>query len=164
MLLCTATAMMCLASGVERSESVSGAVYVQNAVSTVLGDAGPIFITVAMVLFAFTTLIGNLYYVDNALAYLNKKKKPSKNFMTFFYIGCIAVIFVGALIEMDLAWALADITMGCLTLINIPCCLILSGIAVKALKDFESQKKRRLNPTFKARNIGLDDSKLSFWK
>ena len=109
-------------------------------------------------------LIGNLYYVDNALAYLNKKKKPSKNFMTFFYIGCIAVIFVGALIEMDLAWALADITMGCLTLINIPCCLILSGIAVKALKDFESQKKRRLNPTFKARNIGLDDSKLSFWK
>ncbi|KIR01993.1 hypothetical protein P261_00807 [Lachnospiraceae bacterium TWA4] len=74
MILCTATALMCLSSGTEISEKVSGAPYVQNAIATVFGQAGPIFITVAMVLFAFTTLIGNLYYVDNALAYLNHKK------------------------------------------------------------------------------------------
>lgn len=164
MLLCTATALMCLTSGVERSISVSGAPYVQNAVSTVFGDFGPIFITVAMVLFAFTTLIGNLYYVDNALAYLNKKRRPSKNFMTVFYIVCVAVIFVGAVTPMDLAWALADITMGGMTLINIPCCMILSGVAVKALRDFERQKKRRLNPVFHAKDIGLDESELHFWK
>ena len=164
MLLCTATALMCLASGVERGEDVSGAPYVQNAVSTVFGAAGPVFITVAMVLFAFTTLIGNLYYVDNALAYLNKKRAPSKRFMTFFYIACVIVIFVGALMPMDLAWAMADITMGGMTLINIPCCIILSGIAVKALRDFESQKKRKLNPVFRARDIGLDDKELHFWK
>ncbi len=164
MLLCTATALMCLSSGVARNADVSGAPYVQNAVSTIFGNIGPIFITVAMVLFAFTTLIGNLYYVDNALAYLNKKRPPSKLFMRFFYIACVIVIFVGALIPMDLAWTMADITMGGMTLINIPCCVILSGVAVKALKDFESQRKRRLNPTFHAKNIGLDDSKLSFWK
>ncbi len=164
MLLCTATALMCLCSGVENSKDLSGAPYVQSAVSTVFGTAGPIFITVAMVLFAFTTLIGNLYYVDNALAYLNKKRPPSKRFMTFFYIACIIVIFVGAITPMDLAWTMADITMGGMTLINIPCCLILSGIAIKALRDFEDQKKRKLNPVFKARDIGLDDSKLSFWK
>lgn len=117
-----------------------------------------------MVLFAFTTLIGNLYYVDNALAYLNKKRAPSKRFMTFFYIACVIVIFVGALMPMDLAWAMADITMGGMTLINIPCCIILSGIAVKALRDFESQKKRKLNPVFRARDIGLDDKELHFWK
>lgn len=73
-LLCTATAFMCLSSGTAYNEKVSGAVYVQNSISTVFGSAGPIFITVAMVLFAFTTLLGNLYYVDNALIYLNKKK------------------------------------------------------------------------------------------
>lgn len=164
MLLCTATALMCLTSGVERNADVSGAPYVQNAVSTVFGSAGPVFITVAMVLFAFTTLIGNLYYVDNALAYLNKKRPPSKRFMTSFYIACVLVIFVGALMPMDLAWAMADITMGGMALINIPCCVILSGVAVRALRDFESQKKRRLNPTFRAENIGLDESKLHFWK
>ncbi len=164
MLLCTATALMCLTSGVGISEEVSGAPYVQSAVSTVLGDFGPIFITFAMVLFAFTTLIGNLYYVDNALAYMNKKKKPSKKFMSFFYAGCVIVIFLGALMPMSFAWTMADITMGGMTLINIPCCAILSGIAIKALRDYEKQKKNGLNPHFKARNIGLDDSKLSFWK
>ena len=72
LLICTATALMCLSSGVERSEAVSGAPYVQNAIYTVFGKIGPTFITVAMVLFAFTTLLGNLYYVDNALIFLNK--------------------------------------------------------------------------------------------
>lgn len=163
MLLCTATALMCLTSGVERSAETSGAPYVQQAVSTVFGGFGPVFITVAMVLFAFTTLIGNLYYVDNALAYLNHKKTPSKRFMTIFYICCVAVIFFGALSSMDLAWALADITMGGMTLINIPCCFILSGIAIKALRDFEKQKKNRINPVFHAKNIGLDPKELHHW-
>ena len=163
-LLCTATALMCLTSGVPYSPEMSGAAYVQNAVSTVFGGFGPIFITIAMVMFAFTTLIGNLYYVDNALIYLNKKKKPSKRFMTFFYIGCVAVIFVGALIPMDFAWTMADITMGGMTLINIPVCAALSGIAVKALRDFESQRKKRLNPHFLGRDIGLNEAELSFWK
>ena len=163
-LLCTATALMCLTSGVEYNADMSGAAYVQSAISTIFGGFGPIFITIAMVMFAFTTLIGNLYYVDNALIYLNKKKKPSKTFMNIFYIGCIAVIFVGALIPMDFAWTMADITMGGMTLINIPVCVALSGIAIRALRDFESQKKKRLNPHFLARNIGLDESELSFWK
>ena len=155
---------MCITSGVEISDSVSGAPYVQNAVSTVFKGFGPAFITFAMVLFAFTTVIGNLYYVDNALAYLNKKKKPSKKFMSGFYVVCVIIIFIGALMPMSFAWTLADITMGGMTLINIPCCVILSGIVVKALKDYEKQKKEKQNPIFYAKNIGLDDSKLSFWK
>ncbi len=163
-LLCTATALMCLTSGVEYNAEMSGAAYVQSAISTIFGGFGPIFITIAMVMFAFTTLIGNLYYVDNALIYLNKKKKPSKTFMNIFYIGCVAVIFVGALIPMDFAWTMADITMGGMTLINIPVCVALSGIAIRALRDFESQKKKRLNPHFHARDIGLDEAELSFWK
>ena len=164
MLLCTATALMCLTSGVAATEEVSGAPYVQQAVSTLLGGFGPIFITVAMVLFAFTTLIGNLYYVDNALTYLNRKRKPSRTFMTVFYIACVAVIFVGALVKADFAWTMADITMGGMTLINIPCCVLLSGIVIKALRDFESQRKQKKDPVFKAKDIGLDPAQLSFWK
>lgn len=164
MLLCTATALMCLSSGTEYGGSVSGAPYVQNAISTVFGKAGPIFITVAMVLFAFTTLLGNLYYLDNAIAYMNKKRPPSKRFMKVFYVFCIVVIFVGAIIPMSFAWTMADITMGGMTIINIPCCLILSGTVVKALKDFEKQKKAGQNPVFKAKDIGLNENDLSFWK
>ena len=155
---------MCITSGVEANEQVSGAPYVQQAISTVFGSVGPVFVTISMALFAFTTLIGNLYYVDNALAYLNKKKLPSKKFMTVFYIICVVIIFVGALVPMNFAWTMADITMGGMTLINIPCCFILSRLVIKALKDFEKQKKEKIDPVFKGKDIGIDASELSFWK
>ena len=163
-LLCTATAFMCLSTGTAYSEANSGAPYVQNSISTVFGKAGPIFITVAMVLFAFTTLLGNLYYVDNALIYLNRKKKPSKRFMTCFYIACVVVIFVGALMKMSFAWTIADITMGCMTIINIPCCLLLSKQVILALRDYEKQRREGRDPEFHAADIGLDPSKLSHWQ
>ncbi len=164
LLLCTATALMCLSSGVPHTEEVSGAAYVQQAISTVFGDFGPIFITVAMVFFAFTTLLGNLFYVDNALIFLNHNETPSKRFRILFKICCVIVIFVGSLISMDSAWALADITMGGMTLINLPACTILSAVAVKALKDYETQKKNKMDPVFLGKNIGLKEEDLDFWK
>ena len=164
LVLCTATALMCLSTGVARDAAVSGAPYVQNAISTVFGQAGPIFITVAMVLFAFTTLIGNLYYVDNALIYMNRKRKPSKRFMNIFYLCATVIIFVGAIIPMDAAWAAADITMGGMTLINLPVCILMGKTAIDCLKDYEKQKKSNKDPIFKASDIGLDEAQLGYWK
>lgn len=163
LLLCTATALMCLSTGVTRNVAVSGAPYVQNAIQTVFGTGGPVFITVAMVMFAFTTLIGNFYYVDNALIFLNNKKKPSENFMRIFHILCAFIVFVGAIIPMDTAWAMADITMGCMTLINLPVCMLLSKIAIDCMKDYEKQKKLGIKPIFKASSIGIDEEELEHW-
>ena len=148
LLLCTATALMCLSTGVPHTEEVSGAMYVQNAISTVFGKIGPLFITIAMILFAFTTLLGNLYYVDNALIFMNHKKAPSKRFSVIFKIICILVVFLGAVIPMDAAWAMADITMGGMTLINLPACMLLGKVAIDALRDYEKQKKKGKNPVF----------------
>ena len=164
LLLCTATALMCLSSGVPHTEEVSGALYVQNAISTVFGKVGPTFITVAMLLFAFTTLLGNLYYVDNALIFLNGKKEPSKQFQMIFKLICAVVVFLGAVIPMDAAWAMADITMGGMTLINLPACMMLGKVAIDSLKDYENQKKKGQNPVFRAGNIGLAEKELDFWK
>lgn len=164
LLLCTATALMCLSSAAVRSETAAGAPYVQDAISSVFGSAGPVFITLAMVLFAFTTLIGNLYYVDNALIYLNHKKKPSNGFMKGFHVLCVLVVFIGAIVPMDVAWAMADITMGGMTLINLPSCMLLGKVAIDALKDYETQKKQGIKPVFKAKDIGLNEEELDFWK
>ncbi len=164
LLLCTATALMCLSSGVERSAEAAGAPYVQNALSSLIGGAGPIFITIALVLFAFTTLLGNLYYVDNALIYLNRKRQPSEKFMRIFHVLCVIVIMIGAMIPMNAAWAMADITMGGMTLINLPCCMMLGKVAVDALADYERQKREGKNPEFFSRNIGLNENELDFWK
>ena len=64
---------------------------------------------------------------------------------------------------MDACWALADITMGGMALINLPACVILGGVAFKALRDYEFQRKQGRNPAFIARHIGLED-KLDYWR
>ncbi len=162
-LLCTATALMCLSTGVPFNEEVSGAPYVQNAISSVFGPIGPLFITCAMILFAFTTLLGNLFYTVNALNYLNNKQEPSEPFMRIYYVICAIIIFVGAILPATAVWALADITMGGMAFFNLPSCIALSGVAIAALKDYEKQKAAGKNPVFKARDIGMDDSELDCW-
>lgn len=163
-LVCSATAFMCLMSGAEITKDVAGAPYVQNSVTAIFGDFGPIFITVAMVLFAFSTLIGNLYYVDNNLSFLHHGE-PGKSFMTGFRLFCAFIVFIGAGLTMDAAWAIADILMACMALINIPSILILGNIALAAMKDYEKQKKEGKNPVFHAASIpGLDLNRLDFWK
>ena len=163
-LICSATAFMCLMSGVPVTQEAAGAQYVQDSLRAVFGESGPVFITVIMVLFAFTTLLGNLFYVDNALAYINGKKMPGEKFMRMFRIICAVVILVGAVLPMSTAWALADITMGGMALINIPCIMAGSGIVFKALADYEKQRREHKNPVFHASSIGLDPEKLEYWK
>lgn len=79
LLLCTATAMMCMSSGIDPAKELQGAPWVQASLQESLGSFGPIFITVAMVFFAFTTLLGNCFYCDNLLIYIHKKQ-PEKSF------------------------------------------------------------------------------------
>lgn len=163
LLVCSATAFMCLASGAPITKEGAGAPYVQSATTAVFGEFGPVLITFCMVLFAFSTLVGNLYYVDNNLSFLHHGE-PGHGFMTGFRIFCAAIIFVGAGLSMAAAWAVADILMACMALINIPAIMILGHIAVAAMKDYERQRKAGKNPVFRAADIGLDASGLDFWK
>ncbi|MBQ8027346.1 MAG: alanine:cation symporter family protein [Clostridia bacterium] len=161
-LICSATAFMCMCSGVEPTEAVEGAPYVQAALSKTLGSFVPIFITVAMILFAFTTLLGNLYYVDRSWLFLFKKM-PSKKFMRVYYIIASLIIFVGAGLDAKLLWGIADITMGAMALINMPVILYLSKYAIHALKDYEKQRKEGTDPVFKKKNISLPHE-VDYWK
>ena len=161
--ICSATAFMSLASGIAPSEDLAGAPFVQASLATVFGKYGNLFITVSLALFAFTTLLGNLYYVDSCLTYLNKKT-PSKTFMICYRIIATILIFVGAGMEMSLAWDIADFLMGVMCLINIPSIIILGGTALKALEDYKEQREEGKNPAFKAEAIGIDTSKLDYWK
>lgn len=156
LLICSATAFMCLCSGVEPTSELSGAPYVQAALQNVFGMAGPIFITVAMMLFAFTTLIGNLFYVDQCIFYLFKRV-PGKAFTTVYHIIAALVILAGAVLSADLLWSIADITMGVMALINMPAIIILGKYALRALKNFEQQYKKGGEITFRAEDIDLPD-------
>lgn len=154
LLICSATAFMLLCSGVEPSRALEGAPYVQLALQSQFGAAGPIFITAAMVLFAFTTLIGNLYYVDNCLSYI-VGRIPAKEFMVLFRIDAMALIFLGAGMEIDLVWNLADVLMGLMALINLPVIVLLFGPVRAALADYTAQRRAGRNPEFRAESVGL---------
>ena len=161
LLVCSATAFMCMCSGVEPTAELSGAPYVQLALKTSLGSFGPVFITIAMTLFAFTTLLGNLYYVDKALIHLYGKL-PCKTFMRVYYVIASLLIFVGSSLSADLLWNIADITMGAMTMINIPVIIILSKYAIRALKDYEQKRKNGDELSFKAKDIDLPHN-VDYW-
>ncbi|MBE6037339.1 MAG: alanine:cation symporter family protein [Clostridiales bacterium] len=162
LLICFATAMMCLVSGVVPTAEMAGAPFVQASLQAVLGDFGPIFIAVAMALFAFTTLIGNYYYCEGCLRYL-LKRTPSLKFMTVFRIVAALIVAVGAVASMNLVWNLADMTQGLMVMVNIPVIVILAKPALNALKDYQKQRKEGKDPVFKAADIGLKEQ-VDFWQ
>ncbi len=161
LLICTATAFMCMCSGVEPTADISGAQYVQLSLKATLGDFGPVFITVAMVLFAFTTLIGNLFYVDKAIKFI-MGREPGKVFMTIYHIVAALLIFVGAGLSADLLWNISDVLMGGMALINMPVIFILGKYAYRALNDYIKQRKAGKEPVFIAKNIGIKE-KTDYW-
>ena len=161
-LVCSATAFMCLASGIKPTPGMEGAPFVQAAMQKTLGDFGPIFITVAMILFAFTTLIGNLFYVDKAFFHI-LKKKPGTAFNTVYYLIASFLIFLGAGLSADLLWGIADVTMGAMTLINMPVIIILGGYVFRALDDYLYQRRQGKDPVFRASNINLPH-KTDYWQ
>lgn len=161
LIICSATAFMCFSAGIEPSESLSGAPYVQAALSTLMGNLGNHFITFSLILFAFTTLLGNLYYVDNNLTYIYGKE-PSKAFMLGYRIFASLIVLLGAAQKQALAWDIGDLLMGIMALINLPTIFLLGKKALDALKDYEKQRKAGKNPVFHAADIGITE-KLDFW-
>ena len=162
LLLCTATAFMSLCSGVEPNADIAGAPFIQQALSQTFGNVGPVFIAVAMILFAFTTLLGNFYYIENCFFFL-LGRQPSKTFMNVVRIVGSVLIFLGAIISFGTAWDIADICQCILAGINIPVCIALGAVAYKALDNYVAQRKQGLNPVFNAKRDGGVKVETDFW-
>lgn len=162
LIICTATALMCLSTGVPHTKEVSGAAYVQNAVQSSLGDFGPIFIAVAMCLFAFTTLIGNYSYCEGCIKFI-LNAEPSKSLLMGFRIFASILVFVGAAANAGLVWDLADMCQGLMVVTNVPAILLLGGVAAKCMDDYSKQKAEGKNPHYVAKDAGLTED-TDFWK
>ncbi len=158
LLICSSTAMMLLVSGVEGKTGVmDGIPFVQAAISANVGHWGIHFITVSIFAFAFSSLVGNYYYAESNILFI----KNSKILLNVFRVTCVAAIFLGAQADFSLMWNIADITMGCMALVNIVVIFLLGGTAVKALKHYEMLKKQKKPIVFKGTDIGIEDT---IWK
>ena len=159
--ICSATGFMLLCSGVVPEEGIAGMPYVQEAVAGSLGGFGSVFITVALFLFAFTTLIGNFYYAEMGLRYICDKT-PKKMIMNIFRIAAALIVCMGATMDFSVVWDTADVLMGLMALINLPVIVLLAKPALRCMQDYFKQKKSGKNPVFKAKDINLE-TKTDFW-
>jgi AGCS family alanine or glycine:cation symporter len=88
--------------------------------------------------------------------------EPSEKVQKVYHIIASLVVFVGAGLSAGLLWDIADVTMGFMTIINMPVILIYAKYAIRALKDYDKQKKQKKDPVFKASDIGLENT--DYWK
>lgn len=155
LVICSTTAMILLVSGVQPSEDIS---YVQRAVHTTFGDLGIHFITIAIFFFAFSSLIGNYFYTEANLRFI----RDSRPLLFAFRVTCLIAIFLGAQAELKTVWDLADVLMGLMSIVNIFAIVMLGNIALRALRDYEAQRRAGKDPTFRAGDIGLGNTEC--WK
>ena len=166
-LICSSTAFMILCSGLDASAYIDeagnalSAAYIQDSLSHNFGAFGSFFITAALALFAFTTLVGNYFYAEMNISYIYKNAANNKVFLLCYRLLAVLIIFVGAQFSASLAWNLADILMGLMALINVPVCLILGKKVFRALSDYLVQKKSGKNPEFKSASIGIEGT--DYW-
>lgn len=179
LLVCSATAFMILitnqyyVTGVEQAISggmlasdiqANSPAFTQLALESVMGGFGKIFVAVALFFFAFTTLLAYYYIAETNVAYIRRSFKIP-GLITILKIVLLGSVFYGTVRTADLAWGLGDIGVGVMAWLNIIGILILffmSRPAIKALKDYEAQRKAGVKEyTFDPEALGIKNA--DFW-
>ena len=158
-IICTCTAFIILCSGVF-DNGHNGIELTQDALNHEIGAIGSSFVTIAIFFFAFTSIVGNYYYGETNIQFMTKKR-----WVIYIYrIAVGAMVMIGAVSQLDFAWALADITMGLMTLCNIAAILVLGKYAIRLLDDYRNQKLKGYDPTYRSSTIPEIADKTRCWE
>ena len=159
LIICTCTALIILCSGVFNS-GADGIVLTQVAITHEIGPIGTHFITIAIFLFAFTSIIGNYYYGETNIQFMTANK-----WALWIYRAAVgAMVMIGAIASLDLVWALADITMGMMTICNLAAILVLGKYAIILLNDYRTQRLKGYDPSYHSSTIPKIASKTRCWE
>jgi AGCS family alanine or glycine:cation symporter len=150
-LICTATALLILLSGVlEPGSGITGTQLTQNALDAHIGSFGSYFVAIAILFFAFTSIIGNYSYAEGAMIFLGVGNKTG---MTVLRVAVLLMVVWGAYESVATVFNAADASMGMMATINLIAIVILSGTVVKLTKDYFEKKKSGATPHFDAREM-----------
>jgi AGCS family alanine or glycine:cation symporter len=172
-LICTATAFIVLSTDMynvanpaggmitERVPGIEAGVgFVQAGIEANFPGFGAGFVAIAILFFAFTTLVAYYYMAETNIAYINRKiHRPW--IMQALRVGMVAAVVYGSLRAAANAWTLGDIGVGLMSWLNIIAILILQKPAILALKDYEAQKKAGRDPVFDPEALGIKNA--TFW-
>ena len=145
LIICSCTAFIILFSGVPLSGEVNGVQLTQMALDSQIGSWGSIYVAIAILFFAYSSIIGNYYYGEANIRYITNNKKV----MVLFRLLSGGMVLFGSLASLDLAWSLADVCMGLMTICNLIAITLLGKYAFRLLEDYRMQKRKGIkNPVF----------------
>jgi len=156
-LICSATAFIILLSGAYDS-GAEGINLTQMALSEHVGSWAGTFVSVAIFLFAFSSIIGNYYYGETNIEFI----RDNKLILLTYRIAVLAMVIFGAVANLGVVWTLADIFMGVMALINLVAIFLLYKVAIIALNDYKMQRKQGKDPVF-SRDVLDDISGIECW-
>lgn len=154
LLICSSTAFIILLSDAYKQPGLDGIKLTQAALSEHIGSWASGSLAIMIFLFAFSTLIGNYYYGETNIEFLNSNKKV----LLIYRYSVLAMIIFGSVAKVQLVWDLADLFMGFMVIVNLIAILLLSKVAFAALKDYKKQKREGKDPVFYKDSIpGLEN-------
>ncbi|MDD3280898.1 MAG: alanine:cation symporter family protein, partial [Bacteroidales bacterium] len=174
LLVCTATALIILSTGMYNVFYGNGALLVENApllgnnyvhftqtaINSDFPHFGNDFVSIALLFFVFTTLMAYYYYAETSVSYLFEKNKNRNVFIWLLRILIVIAVFFGAVKETNLAWKLGDIGVGLMAWINLAAIFLLFPKAIRSLKDYEKQKKEGKEPVFDPEKLNISNADL----
>ncbi len=138
LLVCTSTALIILLSGVYQPGSeMAGVVLTQTALAAEVGEWGRVFVSIALLLFVFTTLIYNYYLGENALGFFSQKRGP----VVIYRVLVVALVLWGSVQDLGTVFAFADVTMGLLAICNLIALALLFKVGLRLMRDYDAQIK-----------------------
>ena len=162
LIVCSCTAFIILISGLFRVPQLNGIALTQSALQSEIGSIGPVFIAVAIFLFAFSTIIGNYYYGEANIRFIT----PNTKVMTIYRICSAGVMVIfGSLASFELVWNIVDFFMAFLTACNLIAIVLLGRFAFRLLEDYRKQKKQGIKePTFHRSQLPELENELECWE
>jgi alanine or glycine:cation symporter, AGCS family len=148
LLICSATAFIILLSNADYTE-MNGIELTQAALSDHIGAWAASFVAVAIFLFAFSSIIGNYYYGETNIEFIN----TNKAWLFIYRIAVVGMVVFGSVATLEIVWSMADLFMGIMAIVNLVAITMLGKIAYAALKDYSDQRKAGKNPVFHVSNI-----------
>ena len=162
LLVCSCTAFIILISGLYSVPELNGIALTQAALQSEVGAAGPVFVAIAIFLFAFSSIIGNYYYGEANIRFIT----PNTTIMTVYRICSAGVMVIfGAIASFELVWNIVDFFMAFLTACNLIAIVLLGRYAFRLLDDYRSQKRQGIKePTFHRSQLPELESELKCWE
>ncbi|HFU4117159.1 TPA: alanine/glycine:cation symporter family protein [Streptococcus suis] len=136
LIICTLTGLTILVTDQWSIEGLAGAPLTQAAFSTVFGQPGVLALTISLVLFAYTTILGWSYYGERCIEFLFGTKAILPYRLVF-----VAMVALGGFLKLDLIWTIADIVNGLMALPNLIALLALSPVIIKETRQYFAKKK-----------------------